>query len=127
MLVAAGRPVDGARVGILGLTFKEDVPDLRNSRVPDIVAELKTFGIEPMVHDPIADAAEAERECGIMLVPKDRLSALDGLIYAVPHQALKRLRESRLVEMLNDRGVIFDVKSALDYQALPPQIMYASL
>jgi UDP-N-acetyl-D-glucosamine/UDP-N-acetyl-D-galactosamine dehydrogenase len=80
-----------------------------------------------MVHDPIADADEAAREYGITLVREDRLSALDGLIYAVPHRALKRLRENMLVEMLHDRGVIFDVKSALDCQSLPPEISYASL
>ncbi|MVW02171.1 nucleotide sugar dehydrogenase, partial [Escherichia coli] len=63
-LVQAGLPVKGARVAVLGLTFKEDVPDLRNSRVPDIVAELKEFGIEARVHDPVADAHEAEEEYG---------------------------------------------------------------
>ena len=69
LLIAAERPVKGARVGILGLTFKEDVPDLRNSRVPDIVAELREFGIAAMVDDPLADPAEAQHEYGIELVP----------------------------------------------------------
>src|SRR5438270_4454936 len=64
LLIAAERPVKGARIGILGLTFKEDVPDLRNSRVPDMVAELREFGIAALVADPLADPAEAEREYG---------------------------------------------------------------
>ncbi len=89
MLIAANRPVKDARVGILGLTFKEDVPDLRNSRVPDIIAELKSFGIEPMVHDPMADPAEAIHEFGVRLVGVEALSELDGLVYAVPHRVLK--------------------------------------
>ena len=58
LLIASGQPVKGARIGILGLTFKENVSDLRNSRVPDIIAELKGYGIEPMIHDPLADPAE---------------------------------------------------------------------
>ena len=78
LLIAAGRPVKGARVGILGLTFKEDVPDLRNSRVPDIVAELREFGIEALVDDPLADPAEAKREYGIELVAFENLAGLTG-------------------------------------------------
>src|SRR5499427_7880918 len=67
LLIAAERPVKGARIGILGLTFKEDVPDLRNSRIPDIVAELRSFGITAIVHDPMADRNEALHEYGIEL------------------------------------------------------------
>src|SRR5207245_11022979 len=68
LLIAAERPVKGAKVGIVGITFKEDVPDLRNSRVPDIVAELREFGIASLVTDPLADPVEAEREYGVELV-----------------------------------------------------------
>ena len=64
LLVQAKKPVSGARVGVLGLTFKEDVPDLRNSKVPDIIAELKEFGITPIIHDPMADAHAAHRHGG---------------------------------------------------------------
>src|SRR5262249_5226745 len=84
LLIAAERPVEGARVGILGVTFKEDVPDLRNSRVPDIVAELADFGIAAAVVDPLADAAGVRREYGIELVAFETLDALDGLVLAVP-------------------------------------------
>src|SRR5947209_7797754 len=88
LLIAAGRPVKYARVGILGITFKEDVPDLRNSRVPDIVAELRQFGIAASVADPLADRAEAKREYGVELVPLGALTELDGLVLAVPHRVL---------------------------------------
>jgi UDP-N-acetyl-D-glucosamine/UDP-N-acetyl-D-galactosamine dehydrogenase len=127
MLIAADRPVKGARIGILGLTFKEDVPDLRNSRVPDIIAELKTFGIEPIVHDPMADAAEAMHEYGVHLVGVENFAALDGLVYAVPHKILKERGEAMFAGMLTVSGVIFDVKSALDRSKLPKNIAYSAL
>jgi UDP-N-acetyl-D-galactosamine dehydrogenase len=79
LLVQANLPIKGARVGILGLTFKENVPDVRNSRVPDIVAELRQFGIEPLVHDSLADAQEAQQEYGIQLADWQDLSNLDGM------------------------------------------------
>jgi len=87
LLIAAERPVKGARVGILGITFKENVPDLRNSRVPDIVIELREFGVEPMISDPHADAEVVRHEYGLDLVPLTMLSDLDALILAVPHRA----------------------------------------
>ncbi len=92
LLIAAERPVKGARVGIVGITFKEDVPDLRNSRVPDILTELREFGIIARVADPLADPAEAKREYGVDLVPLEDLTELDGLVLAVPHRVLGRAR-----------------------------------
>ncbi len=127
MLIAAGRPVKDARVGILGLTFKEGVPDLRNSRVPDIIAELKSFGIEPLVHDPMADPAEAMHEFAVRLVGVDALTDLDGLVYAVPHRVLKERGDTAIAAMVAAGGVIFDVKSALDRATLPPSIAYSAL
>ena len=112
MLAQDGRPVRNARVGILGLTFKENVPDLRNSKVPDIIAELKEFGIKPMVHDPLADPAEALHEYGLELEPIDRFRDLDGLILAVNH-AEYLSAEMDLAGMLASEGVLIDVKSAL--------------
>src|SRR5262249_47491856 len=79
----AGIQIRGARVGVLGLTFKENVSDLRNSRVPDIIFELKAFGIEPVVHDAVASAEEAHEEYGISLSPLEKFTDLDGLILAV--------------------------------------------
>ncbi|HVY12728.1 MAG TPA: nucleotide sugar dehydrogenase, partial [Alphaproteobacteria bacterium] len=73
------------RIAILGLTFKENVRDLRNSRVPDIVAALKTHGLDALVHDPMVDAPMAKEEYGLTLAAKDSLAALDVLVLAVPH------------------------------------------
>src|SRR5207248_9353242 len=86
LLIAAERPVKGAKVGVIGVTFKENVPDLRNSRVPDIVAELREFGIDPLVTDPLADPDGVHHEYGITLASFDELSELDGMILAVPHR-----------------------------------------
>jgi UDP-N-acetyl-D-glucosamine/UDP-N-acetyl-D-galactosamine dehydrogenase len=127
MLIAGNRPVKGARIGILGLTFKEDVPDLRNSRVPDIISELRSFGIEPLVHDPMADATEAIQEYGVRLVDVSELFGLDGLVYAVPHRIFKELCDTTIADMVISGGAIFDVKSALNRSKLPRSIFYAAL
>jgi UDP-N-acetyl-D-galactosamine dehydrogenase len=127
LLIAAERPVKGARIGILGITFKEDVPDLRNSRVPDIVAELREFGIAAWVADPLADPAEAKRVYGIELVPLDRFAELDGLILAVPHHVLGKAGWNRVLAPLRPGGVFIDVKSAVPPSAVPSHIHYWSL
>jgi len=127
LLIAAERPVKGARIGILGITFKEDVPDLRNSRVPDIVAELREFGITAAVSDPLADAAEAKREYGIELVPLDAFARLDGLILAVPHRVLGESGWNRVFMALGSGSVIVDVKTAIPRNMVPPGVHYWSL
>ena len=126
LMVAAGKPVSGARVGILGLTFKEDVPDLRNSRVPDIVAELADYGIRPIVHDPMADPAEAQAEHGIALSDADALTGLDALIVAVAHRPY--LDPSfGLTDRLADGGVLVDLKSVTGTAPLPRNLTRWSL
>ncbi|HUC71341.1 MAG TPA: nucleotide sugar dehydrogenase [Stellaceae bacterium] len=127
LLIAAERPVKGARVGIVGITFKEDVPDLRNSRVPDIVAELREFGIAALVADPLADADEARREYAVDLVALDDFAGLDGLILAVPHRVLGKAGWRRLFAALVSGGVFIDVKSAVAHDDVPPGILYWSL
>ena len=127
LLIANDVPVRRARVGILGLTFKENVPDLRNSRVPDIVHELAEFGIRARVHDPLASAKEAEREYGIALAPFEALRELDALVLAVPHRTVVDALRDRLEEMLDHRGIVVDVKGALDPAALPSGLTYWSL
>jgi UDP-N-acetyl-D-galactosamine dehydrogenase len=127
LLIAAERPVKGARIGILGITFKEDVPDLRNSRVPDIVAELREFGIAALVADPLADPAEAKREYGVELVPLGALTKLDGLVLAVPHRVLGKGGWPRLFASLVPRGVFVDVKSVVARSKVPSGIHYWSL
>jgi len=127
LLIAAERAVKGARVGIVGITFKEDVPDLRNSRVPDIVAELREFGITALVTDPLADPAEAQHEYGVELVALERFAGLDGLILAVPHRVLGEKGWDRLFATLGAGGVFVDVKSAVARDRIPRGIHYWSL
>ena len=127
LLIAAERPVKGARIGIVGITFKEDVPDLRNSRVPDIVAELREFGITASVADPLADPDEAKRQYGIDLVPLAALTELDGLILAVPHKVLGRAGWEALFVALSPGGVFIDVKSVMSRDRVPPEFHYWSL
>ena len=127
LLIAAERPVKGARIGILGITFKEDVPDLRNSRVPDIVAELREFGIVASVADPLADPNQAKGEYGVELVPLGTLTELDGLVLAVPHRVLGKGGWPRLFASLVPGGVFVDVKSAIARDKVPSGIHYWSL
>ena len=127
LLIEAERPVKRARIGILGLAFKENVPDLRNSRVPDILTELQEFGISAMVHDPLADAAEARHEYGIELVPLDAFEQLDGLVLAVPHRMLIERGMDVVARALAPGAVLVDVKSALDPAAIPDGLTYWAL
>lgn len=127
LLIAAGRPVKDARIGILGLTFKEDVPDLRNSRVPDIITELKGYGIDALVHDPLADPDEARHEYGVKLASAEQFHDLDGLVYAVAHRKFAETGHERILQMLGKGGVLIDVKSAFAREALPPDCKYWAL
>ena len=116
----------GARIGVLGLTFKENVPDLRNSRVPDIIQELREYGIEPVIHDPLASPEEALREYGLELRPFDALNELHGLILAVPHRQYAEQLD-RVIDCVCDGGLLIDVKSILNPQELRSDILYWSL
>jgi UDP-N-acetyl-D-galactosamine dehydrogenase len=127
LLIAAERPVKGARIGIVGITFKEDVPDLRNSRVPDIVTELREFGIAAQVADPLADPAEAKREYGVELVPLEDFAELDGLILAVPHRVLGQAGWEKLFGALASGAILIDVKSAVPRNKVPRNLHYWSL
>jgi UDP-N-acetyl-D-galactosamine dehydrogenase len=124
LLIARDIQVKRARVGVLGLTFKENVPDLRNSRVPDILAELRQFGIEPRVADPRADAEEAHHEYGISLTPLEELTGLDAVVFAVSHDEYRGLGGDKLRTLVHDHGVVIDVKSMLDPRAVPPGLAY---
>ena len=119
MLAQGGHPVRGARVGVLGLTFKENVPDLRNSRVPDILGELREYGIEPVVHDPMADPNEAAAEYGVELAARGELAGLHAVVLAVPHAALVGEGPGPLAAMLAPGGVVVDVKSTFGAEDFP--------
>ncbi len=127
LLIHAGFPVKGSVVGILGLTFKENVSDLRNSRIPDIVAELREFGVKTLVHDPLVAREEAREEYGIELVSWEELGDLDALIYAVSHAEFARRSASDFERLLKKGGVLVDVKSAVDRTKLSSSIRCWSL
>ena len=119
-LVRRGLGGRGAVVTILGLTFKEDVPDLRNSRVVDIVRELEDWGLAVQVHDPCADSEEASREYGIEIVGREALRPADAIILAVPHAAFRERSWRGVTDLLRDaRGTVIDVKSVLDRASRP--------
>lgn len=120
MMIRAGRHVKGARVGILGLTFKENVPDLRNSKVVDIIAELEDYGICVLVHDPLANADEAKTEYGVTLRPMEDLTSLDALILAVGHTAYEGITPEGAAGMFTnpEAAVVLDVKSFWNRDAM---------
>ncbi|MDJ0943050.1 MAG: nucleotide sugar dehydrogenase [Kiloniellales bacterium] len=115
------------RVAILGLTFKPDVPDLRNSKVPDIVAELASFGVAAAVQDPLAAAELARQIYSIDLRPWEALAGLDALVLAVPHRAYLERPPAELLAPLKPDGIVLDVKSALNPAEIPEGLSYWSL
>ena len=127
LLLASGRDGSSLRVGVLGLTFKEDVPDIRNSRVPDILNELREFGIAPIIHDPHAQADEVAHEYGLTLSPLDAFSGLDALVLAVSHREYREMAAGALFGMLKPGGLLVDVKSCIPRSRVPEGIAYWSL
>jgi UDP-N-acetyl-D-galactosamine dehydrogenase len=117
LMIAAGSPIAKARVNILGLTFKEDCPDLRNSRVIDIITELQSYGIEVTVHDPHAEAAAALHEYGVKLASFEALPTADALVLAVAHREFRGMAPERYAPLLRAGGCVIDVKSVLDAPA----------
>lgn len=113
-MIQSGSSVKRARVGILGLTFKEDCPDLRNSKVGDVVKEFKAYGVELLVHDPLADRAEAEHHYNVGLCAWNDLVDLDAIILCVSHNEYKALSVEDYKTMLNPGAVLMDVKSSVD-------------
>lgn len=126
LLGRVDRPMKDLRVGVLGITFKENVPDLRNSRVPDIIRELRDFGVQVHVHDPLAEAEEAVAEYDIHLTPWDQIRNLDAIILAVSHTAYLEMGVPKLLTLLRapSDGVLVDVKACLDPTAIPPTLAY---
>jgi UDP-N-acetyl-D-galactosamine dehydrogenase len=117
-MISSGFNVKGAKVNVIGLTFKENCPDLRNSKVADIVHELESYGVDVHVWDPLADAAEAEHEYGIKLESWDSLPKADAVIAAVPHKEVLALSLTDFQSKLNNGGCFIDVKSQFDEKAI---------
>ncbi len=114
LMLAAGLNLQDAKVGVLGLTFKENCPDLRNSKVFDIIHELESFGIKPLVHDPRAEAKDAIRHFGVNLCTLEEMKELGALIFAVPHREYLEKPVEFFTGALVKGGCLVDVKSALD-------------
>jgi UDP-N-acetyl-D-galactosamine dehydrogenase len=112
----SGCSIKGARVNVLGLTFKENCPDLRNSKVPDIIAELQSYGIEVTVHDPIAYPAEARHEYGLDLSGWDSLPVADAVVVAVAHDAYRDMGLPVIRKKVRDHGVLIDVKALFSHK-----------
>jgi len=127
LLVNKSATVKECRVGVMGITFKENVSDIRNSRVTDIVTELRDFGIKALVVDPNADEKLLHKEYGIGLTSLDELTELDGLIFAVPHREYLSMTTRSLCERLTENGVLVDVKSVLNKSEVPENLTYWSL
>ena len=117
-MIAAGSSIKGARVIVLGLTFKENCPDLRNSKVIDVIHELQSYGCEVHVHDPVAASAEAEHEYGVRLESWDALPVADAIVAAVAHKEYLQMPLPGLLEKLAPGGVFADVKSSYDQAAM---------
>lgn len=110
-LIASGKQVKDAKVAILGFTFKENCPDTRNSKVFDIVKELREFGIEPMISDPEADAAEAKRLYGVEFVDEDTIKGMDAVILAVAHKEFTVYKVSDVDKYFGaGKKVLLDIK-----------------
>jgi UDP-N-acetyl-D-glucosamine/UDP-N-acetyl-D-galactosamine dehydrogenase len=111
MLISADRQVRSARVAIMGLTFKENIPDLRNTRVVDIIEELKDYGVEVLVHDPLADVREIRRYYGLHAVSFNKISEVDAVVLAVAHKAYQDLGLARIAGLCRGgQALLVDVK-----------------
>jgi UDP-N-acetyl-D-galactosamine dehydrogenase len=119
-LIRCNRLIQGARVGVLGFTFKENVPDLRNTKVIDMVHELREYGVEVLVHDPVADAEEALHEYGLALNHLQEFTKLDAVILAVAHDEYRAIAPSQLLSWFAEpkNALLLDVKCMFDTEAV---------
>ncbi len=117
-MIANGSQIKGATVNVLGLTFKENCPDLRNSKVYDLISELESYGVNVTVHDPVADPAEANAEYGIMLTPWKNLPVADAIVMAVAHRELLSLPLRDYLAIAKEKACFIDVKSQFDANVL---------
>jgi UDP-N-acetyl-D-galactosamine dehydrogenase len=113
-MIRSGHHVANATVTVFGLTFKENCPDLRNSRVVDVIRELESFGVKVQVCDPEADPEEARHEYGVELCELDKLAPAQALVAAVAHDRFRQMKPADLLALLSDNPVIVDVKSMYD-------------
>ena len=120
-LIRAGFPVRGDDVIVMGLTFKENCADTRNTRVIDVIRELESYGCRVHVHDPVADSREARHEYGVELTPWDRLPTAAAVVFAVAHEAFVTMQPAQIASRMKPGAVLMDVKSKVpadDFVAL---------
>lgn len=116
-LIISGKMVKEAKVAILGVTFKENCPDTRNSKIIDIVSELQEYGIKPIIYDPVADVEEAKRLYNIDIVSRDEITEIDAVVIAVSHEEFKNYSMNQLDKLYsNGKKVLIDLKGILDKQ-----------
>ena len=120
-MIRNGWQVKGAPIIVLGLTFKEDCPDLRNSRVIDVIRELESYGAQVLVHEPVADADEARHEYGVELTAWEQLPVAGAIVAAVAHRQFKERPLADYVGKLQQGGVLADVKSMFSEAELVAQ------
>lgn len=113
LMIKSGHMVNGARIIVLGIAFKEDCQDIRNSKVMDMILELRTYGVEVFVHDPIVDCAEAKKIYGIDLTDWNDLPSANAIIGAVAHSGFRKISVETLMSKLKPEGCIADIKSFL--------------
>ena len=128
-LINSNKLVSESKIGILGLTFKENCPDTRNSKVIDIINGLKEYGIEVLVYDPLADKKEALSQYSIDLCDRTDLKNLDAIIVSVPHDEFKKFSLDNLLNMYNDTSkILIDIKGLYNInEATKKGIIYWSL
>jgi len=119
LMIQQGSNIKGAKVNVLGLTFKENCPDLRNSKVPDIIRELQSYGVEVHVHDPLANAEEAMHEYGLALCRWEALPNAEAVVVAVAHDAYRRQGASSIRSLMAAGGCLIDVKSLFRRDEFP--------
>ena len=117
-MIASGHQIRGALVTVMGLTFKEDCADLRNSKVIDIIRELESYGVQVNVHDPEVDHHEAFLEYGVRLLTWDDLPQAEAVVAAVAHKNFKNISSDKLIKKLQKNGVFIDVKAAFPPEKL---------
>ena len=119
--------IKGSKVLIMGLTFKEDCPDLRNSKVVDIIEELEEYGVESILYDPVAEKEEAKREYGIELKEKEEINDISAIIIAVKHKQFKKIKIEEMKKYFKketEKKVIVDVKGLLNKKEITEEINY---
>ena len=124
-LIAADKPVKSAKVALLGFTFKENCPDTRNTKIIDIVNELKEYGITPVIADPAADADEAKRLYGIEFADMSAIKNMDAVVLAVAHDCFKELSKNDIDSLYGDgRKIMIDIKGLLDKKEYEKDYIY---